>query len=264
MAIISDLVTTYNSAEKSAISSKTTHEIAHWVTSIVNTFGLNGKALPEDKVIGWSGIGIPEEAKQYLIPLSRLRDSLRQRIKSTHDLTPEDWQSILDSTKIHPPNPAEPNPYLKVLHDFHTSLTSIPPTSPTLPQDILQICDRIRDTDLWALGIYLEDREAPEPALIRRVTPALRAARQERDARDQQRETAKLERERDAQAKADKGRTSQVDMFRTEEYAEWDADGIPLADKEGKEITKSRAKKLRKEWERQKKLHEAWVEKNVE
>lgn len=229
---------------------------------MVNTFGLNGTASPDDEATGWSGIGVPEEAKRYLIPLSKLRDSLRQEIKSPAGLTPEVKQSILDSTadKI-PPDTAEPNPYFKVLHGFHASLTSIPTTTPTtLSQDILQLCDRVRDTDLWGLNIYLEDREAPQPALIRRVTPALRAARQERDERDQQREAVKVERAREAQAKADKGRLSPMDMFRTDEYSVWDQDGIPVRDKEGKEITKSRAKKLRKEWERQKKLHEGWVE----
>jgi cysteinyl-tRNA synthetase len=34
---------------------------------------------------------------------------------------------------------------------------------------------------------------------------------------------------------------------------------LPVKDKEGKEVAKSRSKKLRKDWERQKKLHEAWV-----
>lgn len=265
LAIISDLITTYNSAEKSAVSWKTTQESARWVTSMVNTFGLNGKASPDDDAIGWSGIGVPEKAKRFLVPLSRLRDSFRQKIKSSNGLTLEDKQLILESAaEDTPPDTAEPNPYSKALHEFRSSLASMPPTSPTLSQDILQLCDRVRDTDLWTLGIYLEDREAPQPALIRRVTPALSAARQEREDRDRQREAAKLEREKEAQAKADKGRLSHHDMFRTDEYSEWDTDGIPVRDKEGKEITKTRGKKLRKEWERQKKLHETWAETKAE
>ena len=262
LAIISDLITSYNSAEKAAVSWKVTQEIARWVTSMVNIFGLNGQA-PSDDNIGWSGIGVPEEAKQFLVPLSRLRDSFRQKIQSSDGLTQDDKKSILKSVAedIPPDDTAKPNPYFQALHQFQSNLASIPPTSPTLSRDILQLCDRVRDTELWNLGIYLEDREAPQPALIRRVTPALRAARQEREDRDRQREAVKFENERQAQAKADKGRLSHLDMFRTEEeYSEWDQDGIPVRDKDGKEITKSRAKKLRKEWERQKKLHEKWVE----
>jgi cysteinyl-tRNA synthetase len=49
-----------------------------------------------------------------------------------------------------------------------------------------------------------------------------------------------------------------LEMFRTSEFSAWDADGLPTADAEGKEVAKSRSKKLRKDWERQKKLHEAW------
>lgn len=266
LSIISDLITTYNSAEKAAISWKVTQEIARWATSMVNLFGLNGKASSEDDdddvVIGWSGIGVPEEARKYLEPLSRLRDNFRQKIQSSDGLTPEDRQSILESAAddIPPDDAPEPNPYFKALYQFHSALVAIPSTSPTLSRDILKLCDRVRDTELWNLGIYLEDREAPQPALIRLVTPGLRAARQEREERDRQREAAKLENEEKAQAKADKGRLSHRDMFRTEEYGEWDADGIPVRDKEGNEITKSRAKKLRKEWERQKKLHEKWSE----
>jgi len=37
---------------------------------------------------------------------------------------------------------------------------------------------------------------------------------------------------------------------------EWDADGVPTKDRGGAEVNKSRTKKLRKEWEKQKKLFE--------
>lgn len=48
-------------------------------------------------------------------------------------------------------------------------------------------------------------------------------------------------------------------MFRTSEFSEWDEEGLPVKDHEGKEVAKSRGKKLRKDWERQRKLHEAWL-----
>jgi cysteinyl-tRNA synthetase len=58
----------------------------------------------------------------------------------------------------------------------------------------------------------------------------------------------------------EKGKLSHLEMFRTSEFSAWDAEGLPTSDAEGKEVAKSRAKKLRKEWERQKKLHESWKE----
>ena len=48
-------------------------------------------------------------------------------------------------------------------------------------------------------------------------------------------------------------------MFKTGAYSAWDEDGLPLKDAKGEEITKSQKKKLKKEWDRQKKAHETWL-----
>ncbi len=42
-------------------------------------------------------------------------------------------------------------------------------------------------------------------------------------------------------------------------YVEWDAEGLPTKLADGSEVPKSQAKKLKKDWERQKKLHEEWL-----
>ena len=80
MSIISNLITTYNS--EAHVSPSVTLDIAKWVTSMVNTFGLNGTAGPDDDTIGWSGIDIPEDAKPVLLTLSQKRDMLRQKVYS--------------------------------------------------------------------------------------------------------------------------------------------------------------------------------------
>jgi cysteinyl-tRNA synthetase len=124
-------------------------------------------------------------------------------------------------------------------------------------------CDSVRDNDLTNLGIYLDDRDAGQPALIKFIPrEQLIADRVERLAKAaevaRKREEARLERERLERDKAERGRLSHLEMFRTSEYKEWDEEGIPVRDASGEEITKSRGKKLRKDWERQKKLHEEW------
>lgn len=48
------------------------------------------------------------------------------------------------------------------------------------------------------------------------------------------------------------------EMFCTPEYSQWDANGLPTHDAEGKEITKSQSKKLAKLMEAQKKKFEKW------
>ena len=261
MNTMSELISTYNIADKAQVSQKTTFELARWTTSMVNTFGLNGTAGPDDPSIGWSGIEVPEEAKPYLYPLSSMRDELRQRAKSTQGITREAINEITASPPLVANNgqQQEPtHPCATVLSTFHSSISSLS-ESPTLSKDVLQLCDRLRDVDLWDLGIYLEDREGDQPALVRPVTKELLALRREKEERERLRLKAKEEREREGTQKADKGQLSHLEMFRTGEWSQWDEEGLPVKDAEGKEVAKSRAKKLRKDWERQKRLHEAWV-----
>ena len=113
-------------------------------------------------------------------------------------------------------------------------------------------------------GIYLEDSDKPDqPALVRPVTRELLAARAGRERQLLAKSKAKEDRERqaaeDAARKAEQGKISHLSMFRTDEFSAWDEDGIPMKDAEGKDVAKSRGKKLRKDWERQKKLHEGWL-----
>ena len=95
------------------------------------------------------------------------------------------------------------------------------------------------------------------------MTRELQAARDEKEEKERVKQKAKDEREKEEKARADKGKLSHLEMFRTSEYSEWDTDGLPIKDSEGKEINKSRGKKLKKDWERQKKLHEAWKKANT-
>jgi cysteinyl-tRNA synthetase len=48
------------------------------------------------------------------------------------------------------------------------------------------------------------------------------------------------------------------DLFRNDElYSEYDSFGIPTKDKFGTEISKSKTKKMQKDWEKQKKLYDS-------
>jgi len=260
MARISSLVTDYNSIDKAMIANSATSDIAKWVTTMVNTFGLNGKAAPDSTSIGWSGIEVPPYAQFYVSMISQIRDRLRTRARSSTGINAQEIQElerVLNFANLETKKPTPSAPYQKVQLDFKTSLAALH-NSDNLPKQVLALCDRIRDLDLWNTGIYLEDRDG-EPALIRPVTRELRAARAEKEDRERQKRVAKEERERAAAKKADKGRVSHLEMFRTGEWSAWDEEGVPIRDKEGVEVTRSREKKLRKEWVAQKRLHEAWV-----
>lgn len=261
MNTISDLISTFNSSDKTSIGSKTTEVLARWITSLLNIMGLNGDAPPVDPQIGWSGVYIPDNGKPYLPVLSRLRDDLRQKVRAKGRLSKEAFQEISSSVyQVTPPPDSSSNPFEKVLLNFQSEIKSLPDDSSTLSKSILELCDRVRDVDLWDIGIYLEDRDGAQGALIRPVTKYLRQARQEKEERDNQKDEARKDREAEATAKANKGKLRPQDMFKTEEYTKWDVNGFPVKDAAGEEITKSKAKKLKKEWDRQNKLHGDWLE----
>ena len=60
--------------------------------------------------------------------------------------------------------------------------------------------------------------------------------------------------------KLEKGRLEAEQMFKPPHvpegtYGTWDDQGIPLTDPEGKELSKNQARKVRKMWDDQRKLH---------
>ena len=263
MTAISELVSALNSAENPQKAVNNVREIAQWVTHMVNIFGLNGTATSETVSIGWSGVSIAEAARPYVYPLSEARDELRRKARSADGISAED---IRNASNVHVPADAsgqkDSEIYAKVFETFIHHVRELE-SSPKLSKDVLQLCDRLRDVDLWEQGIYLEDRDGNQPALVRPVTRELLAARKEKEERERQKQKAKQDREKEAAARADKGRQSHLDVFRTAEYSAWDVDGVPTKDEKGEELPKSRAKKLRKDWERQKKLHEEWLKTNA-
>lgn len=262
MQAISDLISKFNTVDKAAVNPEHVEQTAKFVTRMVNIFGLNGSASPDASEIGWSGIDVPEEAKPYLYPLSTLRDSLRQKARSKDGISIQDAKDIVGSQAVSESAVSESaKPYAQVLTDFRTKISSLD-TPDTISKDILALCDRVRDVDLFDLGVYFEDREGL-PALVRPVTKELLQQREEKEARARQKLLEKEKREKEAREKAEKGRLSHLEMFRTNEYSAWDDEGIPTRDAAGEELTKSRAKKLKKDWERQKKLHEAWLAANA-
>ena len=261
---ISRLITTYNSMDPTTVSLATTKSIAVWVTEMVNLFGLNGIASPESSsTIGWSGIDVPEGSKPILFSLSHRRDCLRRKAK-IDGVAKEDLIQIPippSSLTLSEEQMKTRTSFVEVLEKINRDMEDLDASKSAkeLSKDVLHLCDRIRNVDLWDKDVYLEDREGNKPALIRPVTRDLRATKEQEHARERKKREDKEKREKEAAAKVEKGRLSHKEMFRTPEYIEWDDDGLPTKDKDGAEVTKSRRKKLQKDWERQKRLHEAYT-----
>ena len=75
-------------------------------------------------------------------------------------------------------------------------------------------------------------------------------------------QTARKAREKAEQEKWEKAKVPPQDMYKGDaKYQEWDAEGVPTKMADGSEVPKSQAKKLKKEWEKHKKLHEEYLTK---
>ncbi|KAL3481802.1 tRNA synthetases class I (C) catalytic domain-containing protein [Aspergillus californicus] len=256
MASISELISKYNIADKATLNPKDIEATARWVTFMVNMLGLNGQTLADSQEIGWSGIDVPEEAKAFLYPLSTMRDSLRQSARAK-TINAEEVSKIVERATASDAVTEANQRYASLLSDFRTKVSSLG-SSTDIGQEILSLCDRVRDVDLFDIGVYLEDRENL-PALVRPVSRDLIQAREEKAAQALQKQREKEAKEKEALKKLEKGKLSHLEMYRTNEYSAWDEEGLPTRDAAGEEVTKSRAKKLRKDWERQKKMHETWL-----
>ncbi|ROW12462.1 hypothetical protein VMCG_00508 [Cytospora schulzeri] len=273
MRVLSDLVNEYNLASKP--SDDILLLISSWITRMVTIFGLDSEGDFQDATrVAWSGLEIPATVRPYVYPASELRDKVRQ-LAVSEKIDHTALTEVIDearaplrktNTTAQATTESESNLHAQVLDKFVQDTSKLVQEKAPA-KDLLELCDQLRDTHLWNLGIYLEDRDPPLPALVRPVDRFLRNTRAAREAAAAAKVEARLKREEEEAEKkrvlAEKAKQSHLDMFRTDEFSEWDSDGLPLKDAEGKEVSKSRKKKLVKEWEKQKALHEAWVATNA-
>ena len=179
----------------------------------------------------------------------------------------------------------------KLRDELRATISSGVALDPKVKQAVLALSDRIRDYDLTDLGVQLDDR-VDGPSLVKFVPASkLIQAREEKAAllaeKARQKEegklfqfpftyfhhvrsmtltctfnTARKAKEKAEQEKWEKAKLSPQDMFKSDaKYTEFDADGLPTKLADGNEVPKSQAKKLKKEWEKQKKLHEEYLAK---
>lgn len=126
-------------------------------------------------------------------------------------------------------------------------------------QAILETCDALRDETLPTVGIRLEDR--PEGALWNREDPAtMMKELEEKKAREAELRKGKLEKKLVAKEKelAKLRDSLQVpdQMFRTDEFKEWDEMGVPTVNADGTPVGGGQIKKKKKAIEKQMKMYE--------
>ncbi|KAG9229771.1 tRNA synthetases class I (C) catalytic domain-containing protein [Amylocarpus encephaloides] len=253
--------------------------IARWVTRMVGIFGLDANASPPYDRLGWTLAALTGNmtALEIAAPFHEMFDRVRDDVQNL-DIHSETLDLLLAvkadaefedlvSNDVKDPE-ALAMPYLRTVSKMRDEIRKLAPASPK-KKVILSLSDRIRDYDLTNLGVYLDDRSEDQGALIKFVPKEeLLTQREEKAAKERekhaQKEAAKAERERVEREKAEKAKVSPLDMFRSDEkYSAWDEEGLPTTLADRSEIPKSALKKLRKDWDRQKKAHEDWKAKNV-
>ena len=264
-------------AHKSNMDVRGLESIARWITKMVGIFGLDAKASPPYSGIGWASTSANSHLSpaEIVAPYAKVLKKTKAEVVSLQLHTeildqllshnPETEIDSLSSKSTDPENLALP--YLRNISRIRDELRTLAPTSPSKKQ-ILTLSDQIRDNDLLNLGVYLDDRPDNQPALIKFIPASeLLAQKEEKAAKERekaaQKEKVRLERERVEAEKTEKAKVSHLEMFKNDDrWGAWDEEGIPTKTREGEDVPKSAAKKLRKDWERQKKVHEEWKAKN--
>lgn len=131
-------------------------------------------------------------------------------------------------------------------------------------QSILQICDGLRDDVLPTLGVRLEDR--PTGTMWNLEDPEVMMKEMaEKAAKEKEIQIGKLEKQLVARTKdLEKVRSSMVkpqDLFRTDEFKEWDESGAPTVMANGDPVSGGQVKKKKKAIEKQEKAYQDLMEK---
>ncbi|KAH8918331.1 cysteinyl-tRNA synthetase [Atractiella rhizophila] len=213
---------TYIARGRSNIDPEVLREVARWISLMVRMFGLSD-TIGEEEEVGW-GTSEGRGGKDVL-------------------------------------------PYLRVLSSFRDEVRRLA-LEKKEPKEFLLVSDKLRDEELVELGVALDDQDdgralvkLVDPSILREARDAKRAAAAEKAAKKAASAKAAEEKRRE---KLERGRLAPTEMFKKasdlELFSQWDEDGIPTLDKEGKEIAKSRRKKLVGEWEKQKKAHAEFLD----
>ena len=251
---------------------------ARWITRVVGIFGLDANASPPYRGLGWAPTNVENVDPHEAVNLYRaVLDNVRKEVQAlglqhntvnslvSHSPEPEFQELVSQGVKDVEQLAL---PFVRGVSRLRDEMRKAVSTAkPESKAAILRLSDRIRDFDLTNLGVYLDDRPDGQPSLIKFIPATeLIAAREEKVAKEaakaQAKEEAKRKKEAEEAAKWEKAKMPPTEMFKAglvgEKYAEWDAEGLPTRNKDGSEVPKSQIKKLKKEWDRQGKLHEEW------
>ncbi|XP_032511957.2 cysteine--tRNA ligase, cytoplasmic [Danaus plexippus] len=136
-------------------------------------------------------------------------------------------------------------PYLEVLGSFRADVRGAARRAGA--GEVLTLCDRLRDELLPELGVRLEDK--PDRTVVKLVNKdELIREREEKKRQEEERQRKKRELADAQRARDEQKKIPPEEMFRREagKYSQFDEQGLPTHDHEGKELSKGLIKKLQK------------------
>jgi cysteinyl-tRNA synthetase len=152
------------------------------------------------------------------------------------------------------------------ISDFRDKVRQI--AQQTREKETLELCDSLRDVGLVDHGVLVEDVNNG-PAVVKVVDRewAVKLVREKQEkmllAQNKKEEAKRLEAVKEAE-KWERAKIEPKNLFKTDEFEEWDERGIPLKLKGGEEVSKSKKKKFEKDFEKQTKLHGEYLSKFVD
>ena len=217
----------YMESSNGDISTVVLGSVARYITSVLKTFGL----VPSS-----ADIGFPASANG----LSSSGEEAGSGTSKEELLTP----------------------YLDVITKFRESVRVAAIAGDT--KAVLMAADDLRDGVLPELGVRMEDKgSGAELTTVWKLDDpdVLRKEKALKDEAKAEKERQKAEAKRKAEEKEAKAKIPPKEMFlnMTDLYSKFDDEGVPTHDKDGEPLSKGAAKKLQKEYAKQKDLHEKYL-----
>ncbi|XP_062051624.1 cysteine--tRNA ligase, cytoplasmic isoform X2 [Lepus europaeus] len=199
--------------------------------------------------------GLLQSVAQYLMHLLKIFGAIEEESSLGFPVGGPGHSLDLEATVM---------PYLQVLSEFREGVRRIA-REKKVPE-ILQLTDTLRDEVLPELGVRLEDHEGL-PTVVKLVdrNTLLKEREEKRRAEEERRrkkeEAARRKQEQEA-AKLARMKIPPSEMFLSEsdKYSKFDDNGLPTHDSEGKELSRGQAKKLKKLFEAQGRLHQEYLQ----
>lgn len=246
LQLISQLVQSaneYNNRRKGDVKSELLYDVAKYITKIFNILGFDTTGE-----VGWT------EGSS-----ASVGDGLASNLNGVNLV---DSSSSAEDVAL---------PYVQTVARFRDEIRKLAVGSQggaLNAKDVLALCDKIRDVDLFELNVALDDRADGRGSLVKFLTADERQEivkqRKQQEEQAKQKEARKQQQQAEQQRleaeKREKAKVHPTEMFKsqTSEFSQFDEQGLPTHDAAGEPLTKSSMKKMKKLWDLQMKLYQQY------